>query len=66
MIFNVNNNEVLTVQQDNPDGCVYVETQDRAYRIAPGDFIMLLNYYSYIKSNDIQCDFVNYNGKNKR
>lgn len=66
MLFNVNNNQVLTVTQDHPDSWVYVETLESDYRIAPGDFVMLLNYYNYIKSNDIQCDFINYNGKNKR
>ena len=32
--------------------------------IPAGDMVMLINFYRYIKDNDIQNDFINYNGKN--
>lgn len=33
-------------------------------RIIPdGDFVMLMNYYRYVKDNNIQCDFINPNGQ---
>lgn len=60
LYFNVNNNGVLKVSQNCPDSKVEVTTPSSA-----GDFVMLLNYYRYIKDNDIQNDFINYHGKKK-
>lgn len=60
LYFDVNNNGVLKVSQNCPDSKVEVTTPSSA-----GDFVMLLNYYRYIKDNDIQNDFINYHGKKK-
>lgn len=30
------------------------------------DFVMLINYYRYVKENNIQCDFINPHGKVQR
>ena len=30
--------------------------------ISEGDFVMLINYYHYIKDHDIKCDFINRDG----
>lgn len=32
--------------------------------ISAGDFVMLLNFYKYVKDNNIQNDFINCYGKN--
>lgn len=64
LYFNVNNNGVLKVSQNCPDFKVEVTTPSNNYIVSAGDFVMLLNYYKYIKDNDIQNDFINYHGKN--
>jgi hypothetical protein len=51
----VNNNQVLVVKQNNQYGDIEVSDYD----IPASDFVMLLNYYRYIKDNNIQCDFIN-------
>jgi hypothetical protein len=56
----VNNGESLEIRQY--EGNINVETKESNYQISEGDFVMLLNYYQYIKSNNIQCDFINPNG----
>lgn len=62
--FNVNNDGTLDITQSAHDGAVHViSSGNGTYDIAPGDFVMLLNYYCYVKSNDIHCDFINPNGK---
>lgn len=63
--FDINNNTTLTFEQEKHDHNVIVKI-DKDIRdiITPGDFVMLLNLYSYIKDNDIQNDFINPNGKN--
>lgn len=61
LIYFVNNNNgVLKIAQEEPDGTVTVDDLE----IPPGDMVMLINYYRYIKENDIQNDFINPNGKN--
>lgn len=64
--FNVNNNNKLTVSQSVHDGNVIVtHGNGNTEIITAGDFVMLLNLYTYIKDNDIQNDFINPYGKNK-
>mgnify|MGYP001294278103 CR=1 FL=1 len=63
----VNNERVLQISQKE-DGAVLVETGannsvDRRFIIEEGDMVMLVNYFRYIKENDIQCDFINPQGK---
>ena len=70
MIFNVNNNGILRVEQTTPDGSIYITREEngtakRIEEITAGDFVMLLNMYRYIKAEDIQNDFINPYGKNK-
>ena len=68
--FNINNDGAVEIKQSKHDNDVIVDVIDSNgavydnYTINNGDFIMLLNYYKWIKDNDIQCDFINYNGKN--
>lgn len=70
MIFNVNNNGILKVEQTTPDSGILITREgngvaERVEEISAGDFVMLLNMYRYIKDNDIQNDFINPYGKNK-
>lgn len=63
--FDVNNGGKLEVCQEKHDGSIKVSTgENNEYNISAGDFVMLLNYYSYVKRNNIQNDFINYYGKN--
>lgn len=68
--FNVNNGQVVKIYQYKHDKKVYIDTVfnnkiSDSYMISPGDFIMLLNLYRYIKDHDIQNDFINPTGKNQ-
>ena len=58
IIFYVNNGRKLEVFQAREDGSVYVITYDSKWEkegsteiISPGDFITMLNWYRYQKSN---------------
>ena len=71
----INNGGTLRVSQTdaNKTKCgVVVESIDdkgKIYRrdlINEGDFVMLMNYYCYVKDNDIKDDFINPNGSYKR
>lgn len=63
--FDVNNGGKLEVCQAKHDGSIKVSTgENNEYNISAGDFVMLLNYYSYVKRNNIQNVFINYYGKN--
>lgn len=66
----VNNNRTMEIYQDKATQSIKVLTGkgneiDSNINISEGDFVMLINYYNYIKENDIQCDFINYGGMNK-
>lgn len=73
--FNVNNGKKLRMIQKKDDGNVIITTRennplyftadDSFDFISAGDMVMMLNYYRYIKSNDIRHDFINPNGKNE-
>lgn len=70
--FDINNNGKVELVQREHDGKVLIsysdkdiENPDNLAFINPGDFVMLINYYRYIKRNDIQNDFINPTGKNK-
>ncbi len=73
LVYFVNNNGTMKISQDEPDGVVtvhtfhgfrdYSETRDDL-KIPPGNMVMLMNYYKFVKENDIQNDFINPNGKN--
>ena len=67
----VNNQQAIEITQEAIDGIIKVETtkqynsgtvSETNYNISAGDMVMLLNYYRYIKTNDIPCDFINPNG----
>lgn len=63
--FEVNNGGKLKISQEKHDGKVSVNVdENHGYYISSGDFVMLLNYYKYVKDNDIQNDFINFHGKN--
>lgn len=63
--FDVNNCGKVILKQKTHDKSVTVtHGNGKITTISPGDFIMLLNMYNYIKNNDIQSDFINPYGKN--
>ena len=63
--FDANNGGKLEGCQAKHDGNISVSTEDnKGYNISAGDFVMLLNFYKYVKDNNIQNDFINYYGKN--
>lgn len=53
----------LIFEEDEKGMCSSLLSDKEAF-ISNGDMVMLLNYYSYVKRNDIQNDFINPNGKN--
>lgn len=70
MLFHTNNHGFLNVEQSTTDADVKVRTGtnnivEHIEEISAGDFVMLINWYKYIKGNDIQNDFINPHGKNK-
>ena len=68
--FNVNNGATLNLCQYKKNGSVLVtranlnEGEINRCEISAGDMVMLVNYYQYIKENNIHCGFINPNGKN--
>lgn len=71
----INNGGILKVSQTQADELrcgIGIESIDfdgniaRRDLIDEGDFVMLINYYRYIKDNDIKDDFINRNGLNDR
>ena len=69
MTFDVNNGRILSMTQEEHDGWVTVHIcnaegkKEYGYKIDAPDFVMLWNFYRYIKENDINHDFINPNGK---
>lgn len=67
LTYDVNNGGSLELIQRGHDGTVLIAGADQASKtefIPNGDMVMLINFYCYIKDNDIQNDFINPNGKN--
>lgn len=73
--FDINNQGKLTLEQKKHDGKVLLTTAfpkegkmdvDEFYskEISNGDFVMLLNYYTYVKKNNIRNSFINPCGTN--
>lgn len=68
MSFNTNNGRVLEFIQLRHDEEVHVSSFDENEHvderpIPAMDFVMLYNFYKYIKGNDIYNEFINPNGK---
>lgn len=69
--FNINNGgKMRLVQEKHDDVVVILKNFGDGYThiedgIRPEDMVMLINWFRYIKSNDIQNDFINPNGRNK-
>lgn len=70
-----NNGSILRVCQTDADkarvgvGLERIDDYGYIYRrdlIDEADFVMLMNYYCYIKDNDIKDEFINPNGKNEK
>lgn len=73
--YNINNGRTMELIQRKHDGSVLIVTfdnkgndecnipNDEAF-ISAGDMVMLINFYRYIKRNDIQHDFINPDGQN--
>lgn len=76
IVLNVNNGYQLYVGQKEDDGKITVvsvsaegkvdTSNGYPYDISAGDMVMLLNYYRYVKDNDIQCSFLNPGGHSTR
>lgn len=71
----INNGGKLRIKQTESDKArcgVSLETIDLSGEVArrdlidEGDFVMLMNYYRYIKDYDIKDDFINRNGMNEK
>ena len=72
IVLESNNQRFITMRQKTIDAPIEVnafnsnmeaDKDGYPFEIAPGDMVMLLNYYRYIKDNDIKCDFINPNGQ---
>lgn len=72
--FNVNNQRTMKLIQRQHDGTTLIIVEDASGNresindnealVSPGDFVMLINYFRYIKSHNYQHDFINPNGTN--
>lgn len=71
----VNNNRIMRITQTESDkvrngiGLKTLDEKgnvDRNDLISEGDFVMLMNYYSFVKDNDIYDEFINITGINKK
>ena len=71
----VNNNRIMRITQTESDkvrngiGLKTLDEKgnvDRNDLISEGDFVMLMNYYSFVKDNVIYDEFININGINKK
>ena len=59
----VNNGGTMKIVQE--ENKIKVITEDENFNISDGDVVMLINYYRYVKDNNIKCSFINYYGINK-
>ena len=72
--YDVNNERTLVLSQEKHDGPVTAEIRNRdgslcgddGFVIQPGEMVMLMNYYRYIKANDIRDDFINPYGRKEK
>ena len=70
IVLDVNNGQTLFLSQVSKDGDTILDRWDGTKMeyersIPAGDMVMLLNFYRYIKDNDIRNDFINPEGVNK-
>ena len=74
--FDVNNGGKMKLVQRKHDGSCLITTEDekglcdsqlsdKEAFISNSDMVMLLNYYTYVKRNDIKNNFINPYGKNQ-
>lgn len=74
--FDVNNQRKMKLIQRQHDGVTLIMVEnagggsecnipDNEAFISAGDFVMLVNYYRFVKRHDIQNDFINPTGKRK-
>jgi uncharacterized transporter YbjL len=64
LVQRFHDDNVLIINKDSKDN--HESIPDNEAFISAGDMVMLINYYRYVKQNNIQCDFINPNGKNPR
>ncbi|WP_368273574.1 hypothetical protein [Enterocloster bolteae] len=73
--FDANNQGIISLEQIKHDGKVVLTTafpkegkmvvdEFCSKEISNGDFVMLLNYYTYVKKNNIRNSFINPCGTN--
>lgn len=72
--YEINNGRTLELVQRQHNGSVLIVKTDASGNhesipdneafIPAGDMVMLINFYQYIKQNDIKHEFINPNGKN--
>ena len=67
--LDINNGRTMQLAQQDYNGTITFTTYatkegaiENEMHISPGDMVMLLNYYRYIKGNNIKCDFINPTG----
>lgn len=70
IVLDVNNGQTLFLSQVSKDGDTILDRWDgnkMEYErsIPAGDMVMLLNFYRYVKDNNIRNDFINPEGVNK-
>lgn len=70
IVLDVNNGQTLFLSQVSKDGDTILDRWDGTKMeyersIPAGDMVMLLNFYRYVKDNDIRNDFINPEGVNK-
>lgn len=69
--FSYGNGKTLKLVQRRHDGTVFAVDPNRIIKpnkgcyIPAGDMLMLISFYQYVKSNDIQNDYINPYGRNK-
>lgn len=70
LTYSVNNGKTMELIQRGHDGTVLISDgftdEETENYIKPGEMVMLINYFRYVKENDIQCDFINPYGKNAK
>jgi transcriptional regulator with XRE-family HTH domain len=69
IVLDVNNGQTLFLSQVSKDGDTILDRWDGTKMeyersIPAGDMVMLLNFYRYVKDNDIYDSFINPEGKN--
>ena len=58
----VNNGRIMTLTQEAHDDFIILSTDGYKIKIAPGELVMLMNYYSNCKDGTEQSDYIKVGG----